>query len=162
MFVCVYFCGHFFTYMFTTHITNEGLNLLISAQHSWSLSIGGSLTCINYCNMGHSFSSQLGVFSRTWDLHICAEALYTFYTIYASWFSREFFPRECIFPKMQGTDYYYFFFLAWMCQLFHDFDTLAKIAINDACRINPDTVYSLLAKYCFHMTYWLHTFKWQN
>ena len=64
--------------------------------------------------------------------------------------------RECIFPCKRQPK---FSFFACMCQLFQDFDTLAKIAVN-GCMLNKPwhTIYSFLAIYCFHMTYWLHTF----
>ena len=43
-------------------INSEGLQMLTSARHSWSLSSEGSLGCHTYCDMGHSSKrSAIGV-----------------------------------------------------------------------------------------------------
>ena len=46
--------GHF-TYMETSPIAGEGLQILTYTRHLWPLSSEGSLTCHIYCDTGHRF-----------------------------------------------------------------------------------------------------------
>ena len=45
----------YFTYMETSPIAGEGLQILTYTRHLWPLSSEGSLTCHIYCDTGHRF-----------------------------------------------------------------------------------------------------------
>ena len=89
--VFVYYHTTFHSYGDIT-ITDERLQILTYARHSWPLSIEGSLACHNYCDTEHPFIMVIS--KDPWHSHllpsVCSWAVTTcFYDLDLSWLGFE-------------------------------------------------------------------------